>query len=83
VRVLHWRLPRRKVRMQLTVQQAEAEARWRWGGLLTRGIARHSMGLRLPFEVGTNFFGAITIRGRGNSWESAFRNAAETTNGGK
>ena len=67
----------------LTVQQAEAEARWRWGGLLTRGVAQHSSELRLPFEVGTNLFGTVTIRGRGNSWESAFRNAADQTNAAK
>lgn len=66
--------------MGLTVIQAEAEARWRWSNLFARGFARHSSGLRLPFEVGTNRFGVITIRGQGNSWEGAFRDAADRTN---
>lgn len=69
--------------MPLTVQQAEAEARWRWGGFLTRGVAQHSSEHRFPFEVGTNLFGTVKIRGRGNSWESAFRNAADQTNAAK
>jgi hypothetical protein len=67
--------------MALTVYQAEAEARWRWGGLLARGFARHSSALRQPFEVGIKRFGTITIRGQGTSWEGAFRDAATRTNG--
>jgi len=65
----------------LTVFGAEAEARWRWGGLLSRGFARYSSGARLPFEVGTKRFGTVKIRGRGTSWEGAFRNADTLTNG--
>jgi len=67
--------------MALTIFQAEAEAKWRWGGLLGRGFARYSQALRLPFEVGTRRFGAIKIRGRGVSWEGAFRNAESLKNG--
>lgn len=66
--------------MSLTVFQAEAEAKWRWGGLLARGFARHSKALKWPFEVGTKRFGTITIRGRGQSWEGAFSNASAQTN---
>lgn len=64
----------------LTVTQAEAEAQWRWGGLLARGFARHSSALRRPFEVGTKRFGVMKIRGQGTSWESAFQNADTQTN---
>ena len=64
----------------LTIQQAEAEARWRWGSLLERGFARSSSALRRPFEVGTKFFGTIKIRGQGNSWDAAFNNADTQTN---
>jgi hypothetical protein len=67
--------------MALTVMQAEAEAQWRWGGLVVRGVARHSNAGRNPFEVGTKRFGMLTIRGAGNSWEDAFSNAADRTNG--
>ena len=68
--------------MALTVQQAEREARWRWGGLFGRGFARYSQGRRLGFEVGTKLFGRIKIRGQGTSWESAFANAANLNNAG-
>jgi hypothetical protein len=61
--------------MPLTVTQAESEAQFRWGGLFSKGFARHSSGLRRPFEVGTKRFGVVKIRGRGTSWESAFQNA--------
>jgi hypothetical protein len=64
----------------MTIFQAESEARFRWGGILVRGFARHSANLRLPFEVGIKRFGKIIIRGRGTSWESAFRSAADQTN---
>jgi hypothetical protein len=64
---------------QLSVFDAEAEARWRWGGLFTRGFARYSAGQRKPFEVGTRRFGSVKIRGRGASWEDAFRNACAPT----
>jgi hypothetical protein len=65
----------------LTVFEAEAEARWRWGSLFAQGIARYSSGLRLPFEVGEKQrFGPIKIRGRGTSWEAAFSNADVLTN---
>jgi len=67
----------------LTVNQAQAEARWRWGGLFVRGFARHAGSRRLPFEVGTSLFGSVTIRGQGNSWEAAFSNADALTNGKK
>jgi hypothetical protein len=69
--------------MALTVQQAEREARWRWGGLFSRGFARYSRAGRLSFEVGTRRFGSIKIRGQGTSWESAFANADNLTNGGR
>jgi hypothetical protein len=59
----------------LTVYQAEAEARWRWGGLFARGFARYSSTQSMPFEVGTKLFGSVEIKGRGKSWESAFGNA--------
>jgi len=65
----------------LTIQQAEAEAKWRWGGLFTRGLARYSAALKRPFQVGTRFFGSVRIRGEGASWEGAFSDAARTTNG--
>ena len=64
----------------LTVFDAEAEARWRWGGFLARGFARYSSGMRKPFEVGAKRFGLIKIRGRGTSWKGAFRNADTLTN---
>lgn len=64
----------------LTIDQAEAEAKWRWGSLLERGFARYSSTLKKPFEVGTKFFGKIRIRGQGNSWEAAFGNADTETN---
>ncbi|HEX4441583.1 MAG TPA: hypothetical protein VH854_16020 [Thermoanaerobaculia bacterium] len=66
--------------MGLTVQQAEKEARWRWGGLFARGFARYTGQSRQPFEVGTRTFGAIRIRGKGSSWEGAFSNADLLTN---
>jgi hypothetical protein len=66
--------------MPLTVMQAEAEAQWRWGGLIVRGFARHSNVGRGPFEVGTRRFGTVKVRGAGNSWEDAFRDAADRTN---
>lgn len=64
---------------QLSVFDAEAEARFRWGGLFTRGLARYSSGRRNPFEVGTKLFGSVKIRGRGASWEGAFRDACTPT----
>ena len=66
----------------LTIDGAEAEARWRWGSLLLlrRGFARYSSALRRPYEVGTRRFGSIRIRGQGTSWESAFANADNQTN---
>ncbi len=64
----------------LTIYQAEAEARWRWGGLFARGFARYSSTRPLPFEVGTKRFGSVEIKGRGKSWESAFGNADGLTN---
>ena len=64
---------------QLSVFGAEAEARWRWGGLFKRGFARYSAGQRNPFEVGTRLFGSIKIHGRGPSWEGAFSNACTET----
>jgi hypothetical protein len=67
--------------MGLTVQQAEREARWRWGGLFARGFARYSGAGRLGFEVGTRRFGSVKVRGQGSSWESAFANADNLTNG--
>ena len=66
--------------MALTVQQAEREAGWRWGGIFARGFARHRQAQRLSFEVGTKRFGKIKIRGQGTSWEGAFENAANLTN---
>ena len=66
--------------MPLTVQQAEAEARWRWGGLFARTFARHESTLRRPFQVGTRSFGKEVVRGEGTSWESAFQNADTHTN---
>ena len=67
----------------LTVYQAEAEARWRWGGLFARGFARYSSTKPQPFEVGTRRFGSVEIKGRGKSWEGAFGNADGLTNNGK
>jgi hypothetical protein len=67
----------------LTAQEAESEARWRWGGLFAWGFARYSSGERHPFEVGTKSFGSVRIRGRGTSWEGAFRDADKATNGKK
>lgn len=64
----------------LTVYEAEAEARWRWGGLFARGFARYASASYRPFEVGTKRFGSITVRGKGSSWEAAFRNADNLTN---
>jgi hypothetical protein len=64
----------------LTIFDAEAEARWRWGGLFTRGLARYASGLRKPFEVGSKRFGSVSIRGRGTSWEAAFSNSDALTN---
>ena len=59
----------------LSIFEAEAEAHWRWGGLITRGFAHYASGARRPFEVGTRRFGTVVIRGRGVSWEAAFSNA--------
>jgi hypothetical protein len=59
----------------LTIYEAEAEARWRWGGLLKRGFARQSGAQRRFFEVGTKRLGSIKILGKGTSWEIAFCNA--------
>jgi len=59
----------------MTVFEAESEAQWRWGGVLTRGVARYTTGTARPFEVGWKRLGAVTIRGRGVSWEAAFRDA--------
>jgi hypothetical protein len=73
----------RKTMARLTIQQAQAEAKWRWGGLLSRGYARFTETLKRPFQVGTNFFGSIRIRGQGTSWEGAFSDADKTTNGDK
>jgi hypothetical protein len=64
----------------LTVFEAEAEARWRWGGFMVRGFARYTPGGRKPFEVGTRSMGSVKIRGCGVSWESAFRDADTLTN---
>jgi hypothetical protein len=64
----------------LSVFEAEAEARWRWGGFLKRGFARYSSGERKPFEVGSKRLGSISVRGRGTSWEGAFRDAYTLTN---
>ena len=64
----------------LTVFEAEAEARFRWGSLFARGFARYSPGMRKPFEVGVKRFGSVEIRGRGSSWEAAFHDADILTN---
>jgi hypothetical protein len=64
----------------LTVFEAEAEARFRWGSLFARGFARYSPGMRKPFEVGVKRLGSVEIRGRGNSWEGAFSDADILTN---
>jgi hypothetical protein len=68
------------MRKPLTVYGAEAEARWRWGGLFSRGFARYSSTLRRPFEVGVKRIGSIKILGRGSSWEGAFSNADSMIN---
>lgn len=65
---------------RLTIQQAEAEARWRWGSLFVRGFARYDETLKRPFQVGTICFGSVRIRGQGTSWEGAFSDAARLTN---
>jgi hypothetical protein len=65
---------------RLTIQQAEAEARWRWGSLFVRGFARYDETLKRPFQVGTVCFGSVRIRGQGTSWEGAFSDAAKLTN---
>jgi len=65
---------------RLTIQQAEAEAKWRWGSLLVRGFARYDDTLKRPFQVGTVCFGSVRIRGQGTSWEGAFSDAARQTN---
>jgi hypothetical protein len=66
---------------RLTIQQAEAEAKWRWGHLfVVRGFARYDETLKRPFLVGTISFGSVRIRGRGTSWEGAFSDAARQTN---
>jgi hypothetical protein len=74
-------LSRRLAMKPLTMEGAEAEARWRWGNvfLFLRGFARYSSTLR-QYEVGTKRFGSVTIRGKGNSWEKAFANADNQTN---
>ena len=64
----------------LTIEQAEAEARWRWGSLFERGFARFTSAQRKPFEVGTKHFGSVKIRGQGTSWEGAFSDADTATN---
>lgn len=64
----------------LTINQAEAEARWRWGGILERGFAQYKGAESKPFQVGTKRFGRVTIRGKGTSWEGAFGNADKETN---
>ncbi len=64
----------------LTINQAQAEARWRWGSLFKRGFAHIEISGRQPFQVGTKLFGRIVIRGRGTSWEGAFGNADRETN---
>ena len=69
--------------MSLTVNQAEAEARWRWGNLIARSFARYASKLRLPFQVGTKCLGVTTIRGEGTSWEGAFHDAEKRTNGSR
>jgi hypothetical protein len=65
---------------RLTPREAEAEARWRWGGLFARGFARYTGTQPHPFEVGTVRFGSRTVRGRGTTWENAFKNADTRTN---
>ena len=65
---------------RLTIQQAEAEARWRWGNLFVKGFARYDETVKRPFHVGTRFFGSVRIRGQGASWEGAFSDAARQTN---
>lgn len=65
---------------RLTIQQAEAEARWRWGNLLSRGFARYDETLKRPFLVGTVRFGSVRVRGQGSSWEGAFSDAVRQTN---
>jgi len=66
---------------RLTIQQAEAEAKWRWGHLfVVRGFARYDETLKRPFQVGTISFGSVRIRGQGTSWEGAFSDAARQTN---
>jgi hypothetical protein len=65
---------------RLTIQQAEVEARWRWGSLFVRGFARYDETLKRPFQVGTICFGSVKIRGQGTSWEGAFSDAARQTN---
>ena len=67
----------------LSYQQAESEARWRWGGLFSRGFVRYDPQSRQPFQVGTKRFGTVIVRGEGTSWESAFGNAARKSNGDK
>lgn len=66
----------------LSVFEAEAEARWRWGSFFTRGFARYLSGERKPFKVGAKRFGSIKIQGRGTSWEAAFRDAVTLANRG-
>jgi hypothetical protein len=65
---------------RLTIQQAEAEAKWRWGNLFVRGFARYDETLKRPFQVGTICFGSVRIHGQGTSWEGAFSDAARQTN---
>ena len=66
---------------RLTIQQAEAEAKWRWGRLFVlRGFARYDETLKRPFQVGTISFGSVRIRGQGTSWEGAFSDADRQTN---
>lgn len=65
---------------RLTIQQAEAEAKWRWGSLFVRGFARCDETLKRAFQVGTSFFGSVRVRGQGTSWEGAFSDAARQTN---
>jgi hypothetical protein len=67
----------------LTFEGARAEAQWRWGSLLSRGFARYDANRRLPYQVGTKWFGASRLRGEGASWEQAFRDAAQRSNTGR
>lgn len=67
----------------LTFESARAEAQWRWGGLLSRGFARYDANRRLPYQVGTKWFGSVRVRGEGASWEQAFRDAAQRSNTGR